>query len=293
MTAVVPRPLAMVAAASCPASTRRQASTTWAPCLTSCRAVSSPMPELAPVTMQVRPERSFSKSFGSQRSVRYMMTQREVWSSRRTLPSRRTRRGGPRRESQGIQCSRSGSKVMREEGMASLFDGTEGMEDIAEILGRMKANVPHPASTSSKLWTLRRATRIASHHRGRETLLEKAVAMLAANGHMPGWFNQCPAASGIGDSSRNRRSNIDLVHWSEADGHARLVELKWNSDDPSEALRQILRYGAAYLFCRAYSDRLPVRRRRGAGSPRDFAPGRRAGPLLHGIAVAGWTPAST
>ena len=146
-------------------------------------------------------------------------------------------------------------------GMASLFDGAEGMEDIAEILGRMKANVPHPASTSSKLWTLRRATRIASHHRGRETLLEKAVAMLAANGHMPGWFNQCPAASGIGDSSRNRRSNIDLVHWSEADGHARLVELKWNSDDPSEAMRQILRYGAAHLFCRAYSDRLPVRRR--------------------------------
>ena len=146
-------------------------------------------------------------------------------------------------------------------GMASLFDGAEGMEDIAEIIGRMKANVPHPASTSSKLWTLRRATRIASHHRGRETLLEKAVAMLAANGHMPGWFNQCPAASGIGDSSRNRRSNIDLVHWSEADGHARLVELKWNSDDPSEAMRQILRYGAAYLFCRAYSDRLPVGRR--------------------------------
>ena len=146
-------------------------------------------------------------------------------------------------------------------GMASLFDGTEGMEDIAEILGRMKANVPHPASTSSKLWTLRRATRIASHHRGRETLIEKAVAMLAANGHMPGWFNQCPAASGIGDSSRNSRSNIDLVHSSEADGHARLVELKWNSDDPSEAMRQILRYGAAHLFCRVYSDRLPVRRR--------------------------------
>ena len=145
--------------------------------------------------------------------------------------------------------------------MASLFDGTEGMEDIAEILEQTKANVPHPSSTSSKLWTLRRATRIASHHRGRETILEKAVAMLAANGHMPGWFNQCPAASGIGVSSRNRRSNIDLVHWSEADGHARLVELKWDSGGPIEAMRQILRYGAAYLFCKMYSDRLPVRRR--------------------------------
>lgn len=155
---------------------------------------------------------------------------------------------------------RAEPEVMREESMASLFDGVEKMEDIAEILGQMKANVPHPSSTSSKLWTLRRATDIESH-RGRETLLEKAVAMLAENGHMPGWSNQCPTASGIGDSSRNRRSNIDLVHWSEADGHARLVELKWNSDRPSEAMRQILRYGAAYLFCRLYSDRLPVRRR--------------------------------
>ena len=89
-------------------------------------------------------------------------------------------------------------------------------------------------------------------------MLEKAVAMLAENGHMPGWFNQCPTASGIGDSSRSRHSNIDLVHWREADGHARLVELKWDSDSPSEAVRQVLRYGAAYLFCRMHRNRLPV-----------------------------------
>ena len=91
-------------------------------------------------------------------------------------------------------------------------------------------------------------------------MLEKAVAMLAAKGHMPGWFNQCPTASGIGDSSRNKHSDIDLMHWSEANGHARLVELKWNSDSPSKAMRQILRYGAAYLFCRMHRNRLPVRR---------------------------------
>ena len=144
--------------------------------------------------------------------------------------------------------------------MASLFDGTEGMAHIAEILGQMEANVPHPSSTSRKLWTLRRATRLAPHNQRRETMLEKAVAMLAAKGHMPGWFNQCPTASGIGDSSRNKHSDIDLMHWSEANGHARLVELKWNSDSPSKAMRQILRYGAAYLFCRMHRNRLPVRR---------------------------------
>ena len=142
-----------------------------------------------------------------------------------------------------------------------LFDGTEGMENIAEILGQMEANIPHPSSTSQKLWTLRRATRLAPHNPSRETMLEKAVAMLAGNGRMPGWFNQCPTASGIGDSSRTRHSNVDLVHWNEADRHVRLVELKWDSDVPSKAVRQILRYGAAYLFCRMHGNRLPVRRR--------------------------------
>ena len=144
--------------------------------------------------------------------------------------------------------------------MAGLFEGTERMEDIAEILGRMKANIPHPSSTSKKLWKLQQKTHVASHNSSPETMLEKAVAMLAAKEHMPGWFNQCPTASGIGDSSRTRHSNVDLVHWNEAGSHVRLVELKWGSDCPSEAMRQIVRYGAAYLFCRMYSDRLPVGR---------------------------------
>ena len=137
--------------------------------------------------------------------------------------------------------------------MASLFDKTKGME----------VNIPDPSSNSGSLWKLRQATGIGSHNRSCETMLEKAVAMLAENGHMPGWFNQCPTASGIGDSSRNRRSNVDLVHWSRSGMRARLVELKWDCDSPSkasEAVRQILRYGAAYLFCRMHRNRLRVRR---------------------------------
>ena len=142
--------------------------------------------------------------------------------------------------------------------MASLFDKTEGIDDIGRILSRMEANCPRPSSTSRRLWALRRATDIAPHHAGHETMLEKAVAMLAKNGHVPEWFNQCPTASGVGDSSRNRHSNIDLVHWREENGHARLVELKWGSDGPSEAVRQILRYGAAYVYCRMHRNTLPV-----------------------------------
>ena len=82
--------------------------------------------------------------------------------------------------------------------------------------------------------------------------------MLADNRHMPEWFNECQAASGIGDAARYRRRNVDLVCWRAADSRLSLVELKWNSDIPSKAVRQILRYGAAYLFCRNHWDRLPV-----------------------------------
>ena len=95
-------------------------------------------------------------------------------------------------------------------------------------------------------------------------MLEKAVATLAASGHMPDWYNQCPVASGITVSSMsrqdskatNKKSNVDLVHWDNANKHARLVELKWESDDPLSALRQILRYGATYIFCRVHRGKL-------------------------------------
>lgn len=145
--------------------------------------------------------------------------------------------------------------------MPSLFDGTDETEDIAEILDRMEANCPRPFSNSRELWNLRRATHIGGRNISKEKMLEKAVAMLADNGHMPEWFNQCPAASGVGDSSRNKHSNVDLVRWQEAEKQATLMELKWNSDSPSLAVRQILRYGAAYLFCRKHRRELPVENR--------------------------------
>lgn len=140
----------------------------------------------------------------------------------------------------------------------TLFRGTDRTYDIVKILNQMEANCPRPSSTSRSLWLLRRATNVSSHQEAKETLLEKAVAMLAANGHMPGWYYQCPAASGIGGSSNTRRSNVDLIHWNDKDRRAALVELKWNSDSASQAVQQILRYGAAYLFCRKHSESQPV-----------------------------------
>ena len=143
--------------------------------------------------------------------------------------------------------------------MGSLFDGTDGMDEIEKIYNQMEANCPNPHSTSKRLWELRHACKIPSHKP--EILLERAVAMLAARGHMQGWFNQCPTASGINDSSRNRHSDVDLVHWDEANKCARLVELKWESNDPPSALRQVLGYGAAYIFCLVHRGTLPLQER--------------------------------
>ena len=49
----------------------------------------------------------------------------------------------------------------------------------------------------------------------------------------------------IGDRRlfQTRHNNSDLVHWERSGRHAHLVELKWGSDSPFAAVRQILRYG--------------------------------------------------
>lgn len=142
--------------------------------------------------------------------------------------------------------------------MPSLFDGTEGMTSIGDIYRQLEKNCPDPASTSKKLWQLRRKTDISDCNQKLETLLEKSVAMLAENGHMPGWYNQCPTASGIAGPRSDKHSNVDLVQWHPGNDSARLVELKWGSNTPADAIHQVLRYGAAYVYCRVHRDRLPV-----------------------------------
>ena len=143
--------------------------------------------------------------------------------------------------------------------MSSLFDGTCGIEDPNEMYDLMEAKYSgSPSSESKELWKLRRKCGISPDSNRRETILEKAVAMLAESCHMPWWFNQCPVASGIVRSSRNRKNAVDLVHWSEPSGCVRLIELKWKSNDPRYALREILRYGVAYIFCRVHRRELPL-----------------------------------
>ena len=88
-------------------------------------------------------------------------------------------------------------------------------------------------------------------------MLEKAVAILADKGHMPGWSNQCPVASGLSDSRKDTKRSVDLVHHSN---HTlRLVELKWiGGDTPAYALFEVLEYGLAYLLARLHKRELAL-----------------------------------
>lgn len=143
--------------------------------------------------------------------------------------------------------------------MPSLFDGTCGNYDPNKIYEIMEGNYPgSPCSESKELWMLQRECEISTENQSCEKMLEKAVAILAEGCHMPWWFNQCPVASGIVGSRSNRKNAIDLVHWSESSRCARLIELKWGSNDPLYALREILRYGVAYIFCRVHRKELPL-----------------------------------
>lgn len=153
--------------------------------------------------------------------------------------------------------------------MPELFQGTEGIECIEEIYATMKSNCPNPCTTSGSLWLPRQECKICDRNDSLEKMLEKAVAILAKEGQMQGWFNQCPTASGLTDASEDRRSsaskgkgrNVDLVYWSNSSDRARLVELKWNeqTDDPYSAMWQIVGYGVAYIFCLIHRDKLPLR----------------------------------
>ena len=146
--------------------------------------------------------------------------------------------------------------------MPSLFDRISGLDTVTEMYDKIEGNCAgRPRSSSKELWSLRRRTNIDPGNADLEILLERSVALLAQTGHMPGWYNQCPVASGIASSTSDRRSAVDLVHWSENTGIARFVELKWKSDGPYAAIHQVLQYGIAYILCRAYRKDLPLQNR--------------------------------
>jgi len=99
---------------------------------------------------------------------------------------------------------------------------------------------------SSENWRLKPVDNVALHNKSPEILLERAIALLATQGHLPGWCNQIPVASGLINDSANKRTAIDLLHLT--DTSAEFIELKWASNTPLFAAMEILRYGLVYLY---------------------------------------------
>jgi hypothetical protein len=102
---------------------------------------------------------------------------------------------------------------------------------------------------SAENWRWKPQIRIQDRNNSPEVVLERAVALLAMRGCMDEWCNQIPVASGLIDHKLDKRAAVDLARI-EGD-RLDLYELKWKSDTPIHAAFEILRYGLAYLLCRA------------------------------------------
>ena len=136
--------------------------------------------------------------------------------------------------------------------------GEDALQLVQRLYHRIDANFPgRPRSSSDQLWRSTPETRISDRNRSAEKMLEKAVAILAEQGHMPGWSNQCPVATGISESHKDAKRSVDLVHLTN---HTlRLVELKWiGGDTPAYALFEVLDYGLAYLLARLHKRELAL-----------------------------------
>ena len=143
---------------------------------------------------------------------------------------------------------------------ASFYDGVEEIwneywhgsrsaaDALQEMYARMQKNADMNRKWSDKNWRMECQLDIAPHNESKEKCLEKSVAFLGERGHMRGWCNQVPTASGVAGSG-DRQANVDLAHWDEENKHLRLVELKWESSDPvGRAMFQAIKSGLAYIF---------------------------------------------
>lgn len=157
-------------------------------------------------------------------------------------------------------CIDARERLKRKSTRLELLSDETAFRLVQRLYGRIDDNFAGEVrSPSEQLWCCRRATDICDYNPRPETMLEKAVAILAHQGHMPGWFNQCPVATGIADPSADRKRSVDLVHL--CGPTLRLVELKWKNYTLPFALFEVLEYGLAYLLARLHKRALGLETR--------------------------------
>jgi hypothetical protein len=102
---------------------------------------------------------------------------------------------------------------------------------------------------STQNWRWKPQIHIEDRNESPEVVLERAVALLAKRGCLDEWCNQIPVASGLVDHKADKRAAVDLARIKG--DRLDLYELKWKSDTPVHTAFEILRYGLAYVLCRA------------------------------------------
>lgn len=118
---------------------------------------------------------------------------------------------------------------------------------ISELYGRIENNRPnHLPLPSRENWRSESQTTLNPENKSPEVVLERAIAILGKREISHGWFNQVPVASGLVNSTADKRAAIDLVY--HRNDRAEFIELKWKSDTPAYAAFEILLYGIVYLF---------------------------------------------
>lgn len=100
---------------------------------------------------------------------------------------------------------------------------------------------------SAENWRFSKQLGDSPDNKSPEVTHERAIARLTG----VEWANQIPAASGLWNSTADKRRAVDLVHRRE-DGCFELIELKVESDTPLRAAVEVIQYGLLYALARAH-----------------------------------------
>jgi hypothetical protein len=161
-----------------------------------------------------------------------------------------------------------------------------------EIIAANFSNRARRLPPSRQNWRWECQTELSDQNLSSEVLLERAIAILAEQGHLPCWRNQIPVASGLVSDRTDKRAAIDLARIS--DERLDLYELKVESDTPLYAAVEILLYGLVYIFSHAHQVAFDYAGREMMGAkflglnvlaPSDFYEGHDLGWLQRGLDV--------
>ncbi len=134
-------------------------------------------------------------------------------------------------------------------------DGAGLLRELSEAVEARwrEVNGDSPRRASSQNWRFTLNPEIRDDNPSIEKRVEKRIAQLAVGGQLgrDQWANQVPVASGVLNSTADKKTAVDLSHRNDA-GDFDLIELKMlaKSGHALFAAMEVILYGIAYLFAR-------------------------------------------